>query len=69
MPSSHDLFVKGFLSNLTEAIDFFDSSLPEEFKIHLKEIYTSLREETNFAKRNEILRNLLEYLNRTINDA
>jgi predicted transposase/invertase (TIGR01784 family) len=69
MPSSHDLFVKGFLSNLTEAIDFFDSSLPEEFKIHLKEIYTSLREETNFAKRIEILRNLLEYLNRTRNDA
>ena len=29
MPSSHDLFVKGFLSNLTEAIDFFDSSLPK----------------------------------------
>ena len=29
MSSSHDLFVKGFLSNLTEAIDFFDSSLPK----------------------------------------
>ena len=29
MPSSHDLFVKGFLSNLTEAIDFFDNSLPK----------------------------------------
>jgi predicted transposase/invertase (TIGR01784 family) len=43
--------------------------LPEEFKIHLKEIYTSLREETNFAKRIEILRNLLEYLNRARNDA
>jgi len=38
--------------------------IPEEFKIHLKEIYTSLREEKNFAKRIEILRNLLEYLNR-----
>ena len=29
MSSSHDLFIKGFLSNLTEAIDFFDSSLPK----------------------------------------
>ena len=29
MPSSHDLFVKGFLSNQTEAIDFFDDSLPK----------------------------------------
>lgn len=29
MPSSHDLFVKRFLSNLTEAIDFFDGSLPK----------------------------------------
>ena len=29
MPSSHDLFVKGILSNLNEAIDFFDGSLPE----------------------------------------
>ena len=29
MPSSHDLFVKGFLSNQTEAIDFFDGSLPK----------------------------------------
>ncbi len=29
MPSSHDLFVKGILSNLTEAIDFFDGSLPK----------------------------------------
>ena len=38
--------------------------IPEEFKIHLKEIYTSLREEKNFAKRIEILRNLMEYLNR-----
>ena len=43
--------------------------LPEEFKFHLKEIYTSLREESNFAKRIEILRNLLEYLNRARNDA
>ncbi len=43
--------------------------MPEEFKIHLTEIYTSLREETNFAKRIEILRNLLEYLNRARNDA
>jgi predicted transposase/invertase (TIGR01784 family) len=43
--------------------------LPDEFKIHLKEIYTSLREETNYAKRIEILRNLLEYLNRARNDA
>lgn len=43
--------------------------LPEEFKIHLKEIYTSLREETNYAKRIEILRNLLEYLHRARNDA
>jgi predicted transposase/invertase (TIGR01784 family) len=43
--------------------------LPEDFKIHLKEIYTSLREETNYAKRIEILRNLLEYLNRARNDA
>jgi predicted transposase/invertase (TIGR01784 family) len=43
--------------------------LPDEFKIHLKEIYTSLREETNYTKRIEILRNLLEYLNRARNDA
>ncbi len=43
--------------------------IPEEFKIHLKEIYTSLREEKNFAKRIEILRNLLEYLSRARNDA
>jgi predicted transposase/invertase (TIGR01784 family) len=43
--------------------------IPEEFKIHLKEIYTSLREETNYAKRIEILRNLLEYLSRARNDA
>jgi predicted transposase/invertase (TIGR01784 family) len=43
--------------------------LPDEFNIHLKEIYTSLREETNYAKRIEILRNLLEYLNRARNDA
>ncbi len=43
--------------------------LPDEFKIHLKEIYTSLREENNFAKRIEILRNLLEYLSRARNDA
>ncbi len=43
--------------------------LPDEFKIHLKEIYTSLREETNYAKRIEILRYLLEYLSRARNDA
>jgi predicted transposase/invertase (TIGR01784 family) len=43
--------------------------IPEEFKIHLKEIYTSLREEKNFTKRIEILRNLLEYLSRARNDA
>jgi predicted transposase/invertase (TIGR01784 family) len=43
--------------------------LPEDFKIHLKEIYTSLREEKNFAKRIEILRNLLEYINKARNDA
>jgi predicted transposase/invertase (TIGR01784 family) len=43
--------------------------IPEEFKIHLKEIYTSLREEKNFSKRIEILRNLLEYLSRARNDA
>ena len=43
--------------------------LPDEFKIHLKKIYTFLREETNYAKRIEILRNLLEYLNRARNDA
>ena len=29
MSSSHDLFVKGFLSNQREAIDFFDGSLPK----------------------------------------
>ena len=39
--------------------------IPEEFKIHLKEIYASLREEKDFAKRIEILRNILEYLNRS----
>ena len=43
--------------------------IPEEFKINLKEIYTSLREEKNFTKRIEILRNLLEYLSRARNDA
>ena len=43
--------------------------IPEEFKIHLKEIYASLREEKDFAKRIEILRNLLEYLSRARNDA
>ena len=43
--------------------------IPEEFKIHLKEIYISLREEKEFAKRIEILRNLLEYLNRVRIDA
>jgi predicted transposase/invertase (TIGR01784 family) len=43
--------------------------IPEEFKIHLKEIYASLREEKNLAKRIEILRNLLEYLSRARNDA
>jgi predicted transposase/invertase (TIGR01784 family) len=43
--------------------------IPEEFKVHLKEIYTSLREEKDFAKRIEILRNLLEYLSRARNDA
>ena len=39
--------------------------IPEEFKIHLREIYASLREEKDFAKRIEILRNILEYLNRS----
>ena len=43
--------------------------LPEEFRLHLKEIYISLREEMNYAKRIEILRNLLEYLYRVRNDA
>ena len=43
--------------------------LPEEFKIHLKEIYLSLREEPDYAKRIDILRNLLEYLNRARSDA
>ena len=43
--------------------------IPEEFKIHLKEIYASLREEKDFAKRIDILRNLLEYLSRARNDA
>jgi predicted transposase/invertase (TIGR01784 family) len=43
--------------------------IPEEFKIHLREIYDSLREEKDFAKRIEILRNLLEYLNRARTDA
>ena len=43
--------------------------IPEEFKIHLREIYASLREEKDFAKRIEILRNLLEYLSRARNDA
>jgi predicted transposase/invertase (TIGR01784 family) len=43
--------------------------IPEEFKIHLKEIYITLREEKEFAKRIEILRNLLEYLNRARIDA
>jgi predicted transposase/invertase (TIGR01784 family) len=43
--------------------------IPEEFKIHLKEIYASLREEKDFAKRIEILRNILEYLNRSRIDA
>ena len=43
--------------------------LPDEFKNHLKEIYASLREEPNYAKRIEILRNLLEYLYRARNDA
>ena len=43
--------------------------LPDEFKIHLIEIYAALKEEPNYAKRIEILRNLLEYLNRARNDA
>ncbi len=118
MPSSHDLFIKGILSNQTEAIDFFYGSLPESitkllqlenleltketfigndhkesrtdllYKIPLKsgsfayiyllfehksyydpKIFTPLREETNYAKRIEILRYLLEYLSRARNDA
>ena len=43
--------------------------IPEEFKIKLREIYISLRDEKDFAKRIEILRNLLEYLNRARTDA
>jgi predicted transposase YdaD len=43
--------------------------IPEEFKIKLRDIYISLREEKDFAKRIEILRNLLEYLNRARTDA
>jgi predicted transposase/invertase (TIGR01784 family) len=42
---------------------------PEEYKIKIREIYISLREEENFVKRIEILRNLLEYLYRARNDA
>ena len=43
--------------------------IPEEFKIKLRDIYISLREEMDFAKRIEILRNLLEYLNTARKDA
>ena len=43
--------------------------IPEEFKIKLREIYISLRDEKDFAKRIEILRNLLEYLNIARTDA
>jgi predicted transposase/invertase (TIGR01784 family) len=43
--------------------------IPEEFKIKLREIYISLRDEKDFAKRIDILRNLLEYLNRARTDA
>jgi predicted transposase/invertase (TIGR01784 family) len=43
--------------------------IPEDFKIKLREIYISLQDEKDFAKRIEILRNLLEYLNRARTDA
>ncbi len=43
--------------------------IPEEFKVNLMKIYRSLQDERNFAKRIEILRNLLEYLNRARIDA
>ncbi|NBU98301.1 MAG: Rpn family recombination-promoting nuclease/putative transposase, partial [Spirochaetia bacterium] len=43
--------------------------IPDDFKIRLRDIYISLREEKDFAKRIEILRNLLEYLNRARTDA
>jgi predicted transposase YdaD len=46
MPSSHDLFVKGFLSNLTEAIDFFDSSLPKSITNLLELAKLELTKET-----------------------
>ena len=69
MPSSHDLFVKGFLSRLYMRMIQIIRELPDEFKIHLIEIYSALREETDYAKRIEILRNLLEYLNRARSDA
>ena len=43
--------------------------IPDDFKIRLRDIYISLREEKDFAKRIEILRNLLEYLNTARKDA
>ena len=50
MPSSHDLFVKGFLSNLSEAIDFFDGSLPKNITnlLHLEKL--ELTKETFIGK-------------------
>ena len=40
MPSPHDQFVKSFLSSPSEAIDFFDSSLPKSITklLHLEKL-------------------------------
>ena len=46
MPSSHDLFIKGILSNLTEAIDFFEGSLPKNITNLLQLEKLELNKET-----------------------
>ena len=61
MSSSHDLFVKGFLSNLTEAIDFFDGSLPKSITNLLDLEKLELTKETFIGKDHDESRTDLLY--------
>ncbi len=61
MPSSHDLFVKGFLSNLNEAIDFFDGSLPKSITNLLDLEKLELTKETFIGKDHDESRTDLLY--------
>ena len=61
MPSSHDLFIKGILSNLTEAIDFFYGSLPESITKLLQLENLELTKETFIGKNHDESRTDLLY--------